>query len=113
MTEEKNLHPGKPPNWQRDQPRQRGNLKALEKSKAARLRRAKLRESCMDHRITAHRHHSLRHLGGSWALILRLRKSVLHRGLGLTVWRQPEGLGSGAPQVGEWSTTVEEAQEEV
>ena len=40
---------------------------------------------------TAHGHHSLRHLGGSWALRFRLWRSVPGRGLELAVRRQPEG----------------------
>ena len=28
------------------------------------------------------------------------------------MWREPEGLGSGTPQTGEWSTTGEGVQEE-
>ena len=31
----------------------------------------------------------------------RLWRSVLGRGLGLAVWRQPEGLGNGAPKLRE------------
>ena len=41
---ERNLHTGSPPNWQGDQPQQRGSLKALEKSSASGLRRAKKRD---------------------------------------------------------------------
>ena len=41
MKEEKNLHPGRPWSW-------RGNLKALEKSAAAKLRRTKHKESHTD-----------------------------------------------------------------
>ena len=35
------------------------------------------------------------------------------RGLGLAVWRQSEGLGSGVPQAGEWNTTAKGSREEV
>ena len=49
MKEERNPHPGRLPNWPGDQPRLSGNIKALEKSSAARLRRAMQRESCTDH----------------------------------------------------------------
>ena len=42
MKEERNSHPGRPWSW-------RGNLKASEKSSAARLRRAKQKESHRDH----------------------------------------------------------------
>ena len=41
LREESNLHPGRPPNWQGDQQRQKGNCKALNSSAAAELRRAK------------------------------------------------------------------------
>ena len=37
----------------------------------------------------------------SWALRLRLRRSVLGRGLGLAVWSQIQRLRSSAPQAGE------------
>ena len=43
---------------------------------------------------------------------LRLQRSVLGKGLGLVVQRQPEGLGSSAPRAGEWSTTAEGTWEE-
>ena len=46
-------------------------------------------------------HHSLKLLGGDWALRFRLRRSVLGRGLGLAVWEQPKGLRNGVPWVGE------------
>ena len=36
-------------------------------------------------------HCSLRHLGRGWVLRLGLWRSVLRRGLGLTVYKQPEG----------------------
>ena len=62
---------------------------------------------------TTPRHHSLRHSGGSWVLRLRLWRSVLGRGLGLAVGRQPEGLGSSATWAGEWSTTAKGVWEEV
>lgn len=77
------------------------------------MRRAKHRESNIDHQYHLLGDHSLRCLEGGWALRLRLWRSVLGRGLGLTVWRQPEGLGSGVPRAGEWSTTAEGTQEEV
>ena len=48
-----------------------------------------------------------------WALRLRHLRSALGRGLGLTVWRQPEELGRSAPQDGEQSTTAKEIQEEL
>ena len=42
---------------------------------------------------------------------LSLQRSVIGRGLGLAMWRQPEGLGSGAPWPGEPSATAEGNQE--
>ena len=79
------------------QPRQR-DLKVVEKSAAAGLRREKQRDRhtqtiC----TTTPRHHSLRCLGGGWALRFRLWRSVLERGPGLTVWRQPKGLENSVP----------------
>lgn len=74
------------------------DLKASEKSRAAGLRRAKQRESNTDHWYHLQGHHSLRHSEGGWALRLRLQKLVLVRGLGLALWRQPEGLGSIEPR---------------
>ena len=69
------------------------------------MRTAKKRESPMKHRFhclqTAH---SLRCSVGGWALRLRLWRS----GLGLAVWRLPEGLGSSAPELRDQG-----AQEEV
>ena len=44
-------------------------------------------------------------------LRLRLRLSVPGRGLGVAVWRQPEGLGSMAPHAGEQSVIAEGTQE--
>ena len=46
-------------------------------------------------------------------LELRLQRSVLGRGLGLAVWRQPEGLRSNVPSAGEWNSTAEGSREEV
>ena len=103
MKEKRNRHPGKPPNWQKDQP-SRKDLKVAEKSAAAALRTAKQRESHTDHLHHQPGHHSLRRSGGDWALRRRLQRSVPGRGLGLVVWRQPEGLRCGAPQAGEGDT---------
>ena len=61
---------------------------------------------------TTHRHHRLRHSGGSWALRLRLWRSVTGRGPGLAVYREPKGLGGGAPLAGEWSAIDEGACDE-
>ena len=83
------------------------------KSRAAELRRGKQSESCTDHLHHHPGHHSLRCSGGDWALRLRLQRSVLGRGLGLALWRQPEGLGRSMPQAGEQNTTAGGTQEEV
>ena len=94
VKEKRKPHPGKPPNQWGDHLRWR-KIKVTVKSAATGLRRAKQSESCTDH---LHHHpewHSLRCLGGGWALRLRLQGSVLRRGQGVTVWRQPEGLRSG------------------
>ena len=99
MKEKKNLHPGKPPNQQGDKLRWR-DLKITEKSAAAGLRRAKQSEIHTDHLYHHPRHHSLRCLGGGWALRPRLQRSVPGRGLGLAVWRQPEGLENSVPCAG-------------
>ena len=45
-------------------------------------------------------------------LRLRLQRPVPGRGLGLAVWRQPEGLGNCVPWAREWSATAEGAQKE-
>ena len=58
-----------------------------------------------DHLNHRYRHHSLRHLGGGWALRFRLWTSVPRKGLGLVVWRQPKELKSSVPQAGEWYAT--------
>ena len=110
MKEKRNPHSWKPPNQWGDQLRQR-DLKVAEKSAVAGLKRAKLRESCIDHLHHHPGHHSLRCLGRGWMLILW--RSVLGRGLGLAVWRQPEGLRSGVPWAGEQNATAEGTQEEV
>ena len=49
-------------------------------------------------------HHSLRCLGRGWELRLGHRRSVPGRGLGLVIWRQPKGLRSSVPQMGEQYT---------
>ena len=81
----------------------------MEKSTAAGLRRAKQSES---HTDRAYHHPQKPYLRGC-ALRLRLWRSAPGRGLGLTVWRQPKGLGSSVPWAGEWSATAEGTQEEV
>ena len=67
-----------------------------QESAAAGLRMAKQHESHTYHLNHQPGHHSLRGLGRGWAL-----RSVPGRGLGLAVWRQPKGLRSSAPWVGE------------
>ena len=79
------------------------DLEVTEKGTAAGLRRAKQSESCRDPLHHCPGHHSLRHWDKGWAVRFRLWRSVLGRGLGLAVWRQPEGLvchglGSRVPQ---------------
>lgn len=106
-----NPYPGKPPS-QGDQLRQR-DLKVIEKSSAAGLSWAKQTESHTDHWYHCHRHHSPRCSGDSWALRLRIQRSVLGRGLGLAVWRQLEQLGSSVPWAREPSTIAEGSWEEV
>ena len=77
-----------------EEPRWRENLKASEKSAAVRLRAKQRATQTISIGTTAFGHHSLRCLGVGWVLRLRLQKSLAGRGLGLAVWRQPEGLGS-------------------
>ena len=78
----------------------RRDLKVSEKSTAAGLRRAKQREGGIDHQYNIPGQHSLRCVKRGWALKLRLQRSVPGRGLGLAVWRKPEGLESSAPRAG-------------
>ena len=99
MKEKGNPHPGKPPNQWKDQPSQR-ELQETKESAPAGLRTKKQSERCTDHLNYWHRHHRLRCLGGGWVLRLRLWRSVPGSGLGLMVWIQPEGLGSGVLLVG-------------
>ena len=85
----------------------------VEKSITAGLRTAKQSESCTDYLLYHPEQHSLRCSGGGWTLRLKLWRSAPGRGLGLAVWKQPEGLGSSVPWAGEWKTTAEGTQEEV
>ena len=75
MKEKKNPYPGKPPNWQKDQPSWQ-DLKVTKKITIAGLRTTKKSESCTDHMNHQPGHHSLRCSGGGWALRLRLQRSV-------------------------------------
>ena len=112
MKEKRNPYSDKPPKQWGNQLRWR-DCKVAEKSTAAGLRRAKQSESHTNHLHHCPRHHSLSCLGRSWALRLRLRRSVSGRGLGLAVWRQPEGLGSSVPPAGEQNATAKGTREEV
>ena len=58
-------------------------------------------ESRTDHLNHWPGHHSLRCLGGDWALRLRLQRSVPRRALVLAVWRQSKGLRCSVPWAGE------------
>ena len=71
MKEKKNPYPGKPPNWQKDQPSWQ-DLKVTKKITIAGLRTTKKSESCTDHMNHQPGHHSLRCSGGGWALRLSL-----------------------------------------
>lgn len=93
MKEERNMHNGKPPDWQEDQPGW-GSLKVLEKNTAACLRRAKQRESHADDQY----HCPVKQpetLGKG--LRLRLWRSVLGRELGFAEWKYTERLRTGVP----------------
>ena len=65
------------------------DLKTLEKSATAGLRKAKQRESYADHEYHLPGHNSLGHSSREWEMRQRLWRSVLERGIGLAVWRQP------------------------
>ena len=100
------------PNRQGGQPRWR-DLRVTKKSAAATLRTAKQSESHTDHLYHLPGHHSLTCSGRGWVLRLRLQRSVPGRGLGLAVWRQPEGLGSSVPWTGVQNAISKGTQEEV
>ena len=76
MKEERNPHPGKSPNLWGNQLKQ-SDLKASEKSTAAGQRRTKQRGVLKTLGTTSPRNHSPRPLGASWAVRLRLQRSVL------------------------------------
>ena len=111
MKKERTPYHGKPPNLWGDQPRW-CDLRALEKSTETGLVRAKQRAT-QTISTTIPGHHSLTCLEGGWALRLGLWRSVPGKGLGLAVWRQPEGLGSLVPQAGERNATAEGTLKEV
>ena len=46
-------------------------------------------------------------------LRLRFQRSVLVRGLGLVVWRQPKRIRSSAPRAGKWNAMTEDTWEKV
>ena len=73
MKKERNLNPGRPLNGWENQPGWRMNLEAPDKSTAARLRRAKQRDTLTDYQYHHMGHHSLRHSGRGWVLSLRPR----------------------------------------
>ena len=82
----------------------------MEKSAPAGLRREKQKDSHTDHWYHCPQiPQPETSLGWGWALRLRLWRSVPGRELGLAMWRQPEGLRSGAPWAREWSATDEGA----
>ena len=110
VKEKKNPQPGKSSNQWGDQPRCRD---LTEKITAAGLRRAKQSESSINHLYHHPRRHCLRCSGRGWVLGFRMQRSVLGRGLGLAVWRRPEGLGSSVPWAGEQYTIAKGTQEEV
>ena len=66
------------------------------KSTVVGLRFEKQSEIQTDHLNYWHNHQKLRHLGGGWALRLRLWRLVHRSRLGFVVWRQHGGLGSSA-----------------
>ena len=84
----------------------------MEKSTAAGLRMAKQRENHTGHLHHRPGHHSLRCSGRGWAWRIRLQRPVPGRGLGLAVWRRPEGLGSSVPWAGEQNATAKGTREE-
>ena len=63
------------------------------------------REGGTDQKYHCATHRSLRQLGGGCVLRLGLLRSVPGRGLGLAVWKEPEGARG-------WSTTAKGVQEE-
>ena len=103
VKEEKNPHPGKPPNKWGDQLRLRGN-KALEKITTSGLGRAKERQSHAEYWYHLLGHYSLRCSEWCWALILSLQRSVLGRGLVLAGWKQIEEIGRAVPRARDQST---------
>ena len=109
MKEKRNPHSGKPPNQWGDQPRWT-DLKVTEKSAAAGMRRAKQSKSNTDHCTTAWTPQPEK-LGQRLGTETQALEITSRRGLGLAVWRQPEGLRSSVPWAGEWNTTAEATQE--
>ena len=84
-------------------------------SAAAGLRRAKQHESHTDLGTTSPGHHSLRCLGGGWALRtlrLRLWRSVKGRGLGLAVCGDSPRDSGAVNHIGQQSTRAKGTREE-
>lgn len=79
LCKKKFLHPGKSPHHQEDQPGQRGNFKALEKSKVISLQQPEWRETCKDGQCPAL--HS-----PAWDTSL-----LVQVGLKLSIWRSDQG----------------------
>ena len=71
-----------------------GGISDSQKSRAAGLRSKKQSESRTDHLNHWYRHQKPRCSDGGWAPTPRPWRLVPRSGLGLTVWRQPEGLGN-------------------
>ena len=91
MKKERNPHPSRPINCQRDQLRQKRILKALDKSTAAGQRKSKVRASHTDYRYHCRGHYSPRYLDGAWGMRVVIHRSVLGRRSGVAIWKQPEG----------------------
>ena len=102
MRKGRNLHPRRPQSW-------RGEPQSLKEKCSCKTGEGKPKRATQTIVTIALGHHSLRHSGRGWVLRLRLWRSVPGKGLGLAVWREPEGLGGSTAQAGEWRTTAEEA----
>ena len=81
-------------------------------STAAKLRMARQRQSCTDYWSYLLGYHRLRHSEAGWVLRLRLQRSVSGRGLGLAVWKQPEGARKWCAKGWELTATAKGTREE-